>query len=296
MLDTTASTLTVGRYRLDPIAEFEGPRMPPAAMFTQAEPARLAELLTRVPAGSYNPATNQLLTSVHSWLLRDDAGAVVLVDTCFGNRKHRLPSHPFFHMQENDWLARLTALGVEPRDVTLVINTHLHLDHVGWNTYLAGETWTPTFPNARHLMPRLEVELARAGTLVPLEANERSIVDSVLPIIDAGLADFVDPWAQILPDLRLVPCYGHSPGMLLVEISGDSKGAIVGGDPLHHPLQLLDPGINTGFCQNGPEAAASRRAFLERCADEGWAIAPTHFFVPRVTRVRRSGDAFDVAP
>jgi hypothetical protein len=82
--------------------------------------------------------------------------------------------------------------------------------------------------------------------------------------------------------------------MLLVEISGGSKGLIAGGDPLHHPLQVLDPDVNTGFCEIPEEAAASRRAFLVRCADEGWAMAPTHFFVPRVTNVLRVGDGFDL--
>jgi len=295
MLNAARNSVVVGRYRLDPVAEFEGPRMPPAAMFTKADPQLLARLLERVPPESYSKSTNQLLTSVHTWLVRDDAGMVLLVDTCFGNLKNRLPSHPFFHMQKNDWLSKLAALGVQPEDVTLVINTHLHLDHVGWNTKLVDGVWTPTFPRARHIMPRLEVDLAKAGKMTAhVEANQRSIVDSVLPIIDAGLADFVDPWFQVTPDIRLVPCYGHSPGMLLVEISGGSRGLIAGGDPLHHPLQVLDPDVNTGFCEIPEEAAVSRRAFLVRCADEGWAMAPTHFFVPRVTNVLRVGDGFDL--
>src|ERR1700749_167838 len=141
MLDTTRQTIVVGRYRLDPIAEFEGPRMPPAAMFPAAEPQHLAQLLERAPSGSYDRANNQLFTSVHTWLVRDDSGMVMLIDTCFGNHKDRLPTPPFFHMQKNDWLERLAALGVQPSDVSLVINTHLHLDHVGWNTYLDNGSW-----------------------------------------------------------------------------------------------------------------------------------------------------------
>jgi glyoxylase-like metal-dependent hydrolase (beta-lactamase superfamily II) len=219
---------------------------------------------------------------------------VMLIDTCFGNRKDRLPTHPFFHMQENDWLARLAALGVEPQDVTLVINTHLHLDHVGWNTHLVDGKWKPMFARARHIMPKLEVDLVKAGKFLPLRANDLAIEDSVMPVIDAGLADFVDPGFEITPEIKLAPCYGHSPGMLLVEISGGSRGIIAGGDPLHHPVQVLDPGVNTGFCEKPAEAAASRHAFVARCADEGWAIAPTHFFVPRVTRVRRNEAGFEL--
>lgn len=296
MADIGRETLYVGRYRLDPLAEFEGPRMPPASMFTATDPAHLESLLRRVPPESYNASTNQLLTSVHTWIVRDDAGLVMLIDTCFGNQKDRLPTHPFFHMQQNDWLGRLAALGVEADDVTHIVNTHLHLDHVGWNTRLSGEKWIPTFPRARHIMPRLEVDLVKAGKFLQLRANDLALEDSVRPIIDAGLADYADPGQKIAPEIRLIPCYGHSPGMLLVEISGGDPGVIVAGDPLHHPLQILDPSVNTGFCEQPAEAASSRRAYLDRCADEGWMIAPTHFFRPRVARVRRDGDAFDIVP
>jgi glyoxylase-like metal-dependent hydrolase (beta-lactamase superfamily II) len=145
-------------------------------------------------------------------------------------------------------------------------------------------------------MPRLEVDLVRAGKFIPLPANDRAIADSVLPILDAGLADVVEPWTTIAPDMRLVPCYGHSPGMLLVEISGGERGIIAGGDPLHHPLQVLDPSVNTGFCERPAEAAAARYEFLARCADEGWTMAPTHFYRPRVARVRRAGNVFEIIP
>lgn len=288
------NTFHVGRYRLEAIPEFEGARMPPAAMFTKASPARLESLLKRVPSGSYDRGRKVLCTSVHSWLVRDDNGVVMLIDTCFGNLKNRMPSHPMFHMQSNDWLAKLAALGVEPQDVTHVINTHLHLDHVGWNTRLVDGVWTPTFPRARHIMPRLEAELALSGGLMRHEANDRSIADSVRPVIDAGLTDLADPYVTIAADMKLIPCYGHSQGMLLVEIAGE-PGAIVGGDPLHHPLQMLDPDVNTGFCEQPEQAASSRRNFLARCADEGLIIAPTHFHAPRFSHVTRIEGGFDLA-
>jgi glyoxylase-like metal-dependent hydrolase (beta-lactamase superfamily II) len=285
------AALTIGRYRLDPIADFEGPRMPPAAMFSNTDPGHLGRLLERVPRGSYDASTNQLITSVHSWLVRDHDGMVMLVDTCFGNLKHRRPTHPAFHMQKNDWLLKLAAVGVKPDDVTHVINTHLHLDHVGWNTLLIDGVWTPTFPRARHLMPRVEVEINKAGAT---PHGNPAWQDSIAPVIDAGLADFVDPGFQIARDIKLVPCIGHSPGMLLVEIAGATNKVIAGGDPLHHPLQILDPDVNTGYCESPEQSAASRWALLARCADEGWAIAATHFFAPRVARISRAGDGFEL--
>lgn len=284
--------LTVGRFRLDPIVEFEGRRMPPAAMFPNVGPDRLAALLRRVPDGSYDAATDQLVTSVHSWLVRDEAGLVLLVDTCFGSLKDR-PTHPFFHMQQSDWMQRLERLGVRAGDVTHVVNTHLHLDHVGWNTHLADGAWRPTFPNARHLMPRVEAEIMRAGASTHMIYNERPWNDSVRPVIEAGLADLVDPPFMVVPGIRLIACAGHSPGMMVAEIAGGSGGGVMaGGDPLHHPLQVFAPDANTLFCEDPEGAAAARRAFLGHCADEGWRIAATHFCVPRVLSVRRDGDGF----
>ena len=286
--------LVVGRYRLDAIPEFEGPRIPPPAMFPKTAPERLEYLLDRVPPSSYDRSRKMLCTSVHSWLVRDGKGLVMLIDTCFGNFKNRMPTHPMFHMQSNQWLSKLAALGVRREDVTHVVNTHLHLDHVGWNTWLVDGSWEPTFSRARHIMPRLEAELLRSGRMMRHEANDRAMADSVLPVIDAGLADFADPYVAIAPDMQLIPCYGHSPGMLLVEISG-APAAIVGGDPLHHALQVLDPEVSTGFCEQPEQAAQSRRNFLARCADEGVIIAPTHFYAPRFSLVHRTDDGFDLA-
>jgi glyoxylase-like metal-dependent hydrolase (beta-lactamase superfamily II) len=291
VMTNSNDTLRIGRYRLDAIAEFGGARMPPTALFARTDPSHLASLLKRVPSTSYDRSRDMLSTSVHSWLVRDDAGLVMLVDAGFGNFKNRMPTHPPFHMQETDWLLKLAALGVRPDDVTHVVNTHLHLDHVGWNTHLVDGVWKPTFVRARHIMPRLEAELVKGGGFRGHEANDRAIEDSVTPIIDAGLADFADPDARLAKDIRLIPCYGHSPGMLLVEISGE-PGAIVGGDPLHHPLQVLDPDVSTGFCQQPEQAAASRRSLLERCADERLMLAPTHFYAPRFSQIRREGRGF----
>lgn len=285
--------LVVGRYRIDAIPEFEGPRLLPPGLFTNVAPERLEYLLEKVPPSSYDRASKRLCTSVHSWLVRDDDGLVMLIDTCFGNFKNRMPTHPTFHMQKNRWLSKLASLGVWPQDVTDVVNTHLHLDHVGWNTLLVGPSWEPTFPRARYIMPRLEAELAHSGGLIKCEANDRAIGDSVLPVIDAGLADFASPYMTVAPDIRLIPCYGHSPGMLLVEIFG-APGAIVGGDPLHHPLQVLDPDVNTGFCGQPKQAARSRGNLLARCADEGLIIAPTHFYAPRFSQVRRTDGGFEL--
>jgi glyoxylase-like metal-dependent hydrolase (beta-lactamase superfamily II) len=173
-------------------------------VFPKAAPERLEYLLDRVPPSSYDRSRKMLCTSVHSWLVRDGKGLVMLIDTCFGNFKNRMPTHPMFHMQSNQWLSKLATLGVRREDVTHVVNTHLHLDHVGWNTWLVDGSWEPTFSRARHIMPRLEAELLRSGRMMRHEANDRAMADSVLPVIDAGLADFADPYMAIAPDMQLI--------------------------------------------------------------------------------------------
>lgn len=174
-------------------------------------------------------------------------------------------------MQKNRWLSKLASLGVWPQDVTDVVNTHLHLDHVGWNTLLVRPSWEPTFPRARYIMPRLEAELAHSGGLMKCEANDRTIEDSVLPVIDAGLADFASRYMTVAPDIRLIPCHGHSPGILLVESSG-APGAIVGGDPLHHVAgarsrgehRILRKAATGGKITRQPSRALRRRRIDNR--------------------------------
>jgi glyoxylase-like metal-dependent hydrolase (beta-lactamase superfamily II) len=280
--------LAVGKFRLDPIVEFQGPRMPACEMFPALASARAADLLERVPSDGFDAASSRLVTSVHSWLVRSSDGICMLIDTCFGNLKPR-PNFPIFHMQRTRWLANLSAAGVAPEQVTHVVNTHLHHDHVGWNTFYDGDQWKPTFPRARYLLPKVEVDAGASG----LPAwNGGAFEDSVAPVLAAGLAELVTPLHQIEPGIRLIAAPGHSAGMMIVEVSDGGTSILAGGDPMHHAIQLLAPELNTRFCENPGAAAATRRALLERCADEDLLLAATHFCAPRAMRVRRDGDGF----
>lgn len=287
----TTEGLTCGRFRLDVVPEFGGPRMLPWEMFPALSPETASELIARTPAAAFDPASGKLVTSVHTWLVRGE-GVVMLIDTGSGNGKNR-PNFPIFHMLNTDWLQRLAALGVRPEDVTHVVNTHLHHDHVGWNTTQRDGAWVPTFSNARYIMPRLEAE-AGPGIMPPWNAG--AFEDSVAPVLAAGLADLVDPPHRIAPGIAMIPAPGHSPGMTVVEVSdGAGGGVFLGGDPMHHCLQVFAPELNTRFCQDPAKAAATRRALLERCADEGFGLGAIHFYAPRILGVRRDGAAFAFA-
>ena len=292
MTDAEHDRYRVGKFRLDAVPEFGGPRMLPGEMFPALTPERFATILPRLTPRSFDAASGKIATSVHSWLLRDEAGMVMVIDTGSGNGKNR-PSFPMFHMLRSDWLERLGALGVRPEEVTHVVNTHLHHDHVGWNTSLRDGAWVPTFPKARYIFGRLEAE---AGPGIMPQWNANAFEDSVAPIMAAGMAELVDAPHTIAPGVRLLPAPGHSPGMMVVEISdGAGGGVFAGADPMHHPLQVFAPDLNTRFCQAPEQAAATRLALLGRCADEGFGLAAIHFFAPRVLRVRRDCAGFAFA-
>lgn len=285
------ASMMLGGFRLDVVPEFGGPRMLPTEMFPALAPDAVTDLLARTPAAASDPASGKLVTSVHSWLVRQ-GGMVMLIDTGSGNGKTR-PRFPIFNMLNTDWLQRLAALGVRPDDVTHVVNTHLHHDHVGWNTTQQDGAWVPTFPKARYIMPRLEAE-GGPGIMPPW--NEGAFEDSVAPVLAAGLADLVEAPYRIAPGITLMPAPGHSPGMTVVEVSdGMGGGVFLGGDPMHHCLQVFAPTLNTRFCQDQAQAAATRLALLGRCADEGFGIGAIHFFAPRILHVRRDGPGFAFA-
>jgi glyoxylase-like metal-dependent hydrolase (beta-lactamase superfamily II) len=287
-----AEGLSVGQFRLDVVPEFGGPRMLPQEMFPSLDAGTFAAMRPLIRPDSFDPPSGKLVTSVHSWLVRGPGGLVLLLDTGSGNGKSR-PQFPIFNHLNTDWMERLAALGVAPGQVTHVVNTHLHHDHVGWNTRWDGAAWAPTFPQARHLMPRLEAE---AGPAIFPPWNAGCFEDSVVPVLEAGLAELVTPPFQVAPGLRLLPAPGHSPGMLVLEVSdGQGGGVLAGGDPMHHALQLFAPALNTRFCQAPDEAAATRLALLERCADEGFGLAAIHFYAPRVLRLKRDGARFAFA-
>lgn len=207
-------------------------------------------------------------------------GKRVLVDTGIGNGKQR--ANPAWNDLSTPYLQRLAQAGFEPEAVDLVILTHLHADHVGWNTRWADGRWAPTFPRARYLTSRLEREFWEGYAMD--EAREQMFRDSVLPVEHAGLLDLVDVpagGAEILPGLRLVPSPGHTPGHVSVALGDRERpSALITGDCIHHPVQIAHPGI--GSCVDIDPAAArsTRRDLLEACAARGTLVLGTHFASP----------------
>jgi glyoxylase-like metal-dependent hydrolase (beta-lactamase superfamily II) len=222
-------------------------------------------------------------------------GETILVDTCVGNHKLR-PGLPAWSEMATDFPQRLSAHGVEPADVDLVICTHLHFDHVGWNTVPAeGGGWAPTFPRARHILSEPEFSYWRQLPDRETADDRAGFTDSVLPVYEAGLVDLVAPDHEPRPGLRLLPTPGHTPGHVSVLVESAGARALVSGDALHHPGQLAHPewGIFSDF---DPERARrSRVDLLGMCADTGTLLIGTHFPPPTAVRVKRVGEGFAAA-
>ncbi len=226
-----------------------------------------------------------LVMSIHA-LVVDTGDRRIVVDTCIGNDKERdIPT--WSHLQTS-FLADLEAAGYPRETVDTVLCTHLHVDHVGWNTMLVDGEWLPTFPNARYLVGETEWRYwddRDPGTQV--------LADSVRPVIDAGLVDFVPVDHQVCDEVRLEPTPGHTPGHVSVRISSGGEDALITGDCIHHPCQMT----RTDWCSSADSDQAqgreTRESLLERMADTDVLVIGTHFATPTAGHVkRREGGGF----
>jgi glyoxylase-like metal-dependent hydrolase (beta-lactamase superfamily II) len=233
----------------------------------------------------------RLRMSVHA-LVVDAPGRRVIVDTCIGNDKqHR--AIPGWNDLHTAFLADLALAGY-PRDgIDTVLCTHLHVDHVGWNTMLVDGRWVPTFPRARYLMGRVEFEHWRAQRGDP--AHAAVFADSVAPVFDAGLVDLVATDHRLSDELSLVPTLGHTPGHVSLRIASRGEEALITGDFLHHPCQMARPHWRSTADHDPGQAERTRRAMLERLAGSRTLMIGTHFADPTAGRVLADDGAWRLA-
>ena len=259
----------------------------------QWEPEELERNQAWLRPGNLDEAGEHLIVSVHSWLVQTPEHTI-LVDTGSGNDKER-PHNPLFHQQSIPFLERLAAAGVQPEDVDYVLLTHIHADHVGWNTLLVDGEWVPAFPNARYVFPKVDEDYYSS----PASHNEVNIPnlgiyeDSIAPIIAAGLAERIGPeGGPYLDYFNFRPTPGHSIGHMSILLNSGGAEAMFSGDLLHHPLQVYRPEWNTVFCEWYDDATASRRWALEYAADNDVLWFSTHLAETSAGYVTRDGDGF----
>ena len=238
-------------------------------------------------------ARGVLKCAVQTFVLRLGS-RTILVDTCIGEHKDRPEIPAWDGRAGTGWLGRLHAAGTTPEAVDIVFCTHLHIDHVGWNTIAADGRWVPTFPNARYLVGRRELadwqERMRTGTAPELQV--RGLEDSVLPLLDAGVVDLVDDGAELAPGAVLTCLPGHTMGQMGLRLDRPRGRAVFCGDAIHSPLQLLQPELSTASCMDPGLAAATRRRLLEEAAESGRLIVPAHFRGRRRAHVEADGAGF----
>ena len=287
--------IQLGRMRIHRVMEMESPT-PFDMQLPGVTPADLARLKTWYDPGDNEigatAETSFMTFSVHSWIIEVD-GQTILIDTCDGNHKDRLI--PEVNQLNTDYLGNLARAGFTPDDIDLVMCTHLHFDHVGWNTRLENGKWVPTFAKAKYLFGKRDFEYFRdepAGE----EAHHASFLDSIVPVMEAGQGLVVDEdhvaHREIGDGVWLEPAFGHSPGCCTIHGQADAGEAIFWGDVIHHPVQLLRPDLPFAFDADPAAASVTRQRVMKRAAEEELLCFPAHFRKTSAGRVLTDGQAY----
>jgi glyoxylase-like metal-dependent hydrolase (beta-lactamase superfamily II) len=280
----------LGDVEMIRVEEMSGSLSRARQWFSDFNPAELDPHLHWLAPHFYDPATDHIQSSVHSWILKID-GLTIVIDTCTGNHKPR-PGWTMFDNLELPYLDRLRRAGVAPEAVDIVLCTHLHVDHVGWNTRLENGQWVPTFPNARYLFSGKDNDFfGQPDADTKISTVQRlTYADSVLPVIDAGLADMVNGDEDLGHGLNLRPTPGHSPGHVCIELQRPGTRALFSGDLVHSPLQVPLWHWRTFGCSDPELSCRTRKATLDYCADRDLLVLPAHFVSPHAMHIVRQDD------
>lgn len=271
----------VGNVRITQIVELTTASLGPY-LLPQATPERLLPVPWLKP---FLDETGKIILSMHS-LVVESEGQTLVVDTCIGNDKPR--SYPRWNLMQSDFLQRFEGAGFATDTVDTVMCTHMHVDHVGWNTRLVDGVWQPTFANARYLFAEDEWAYWRNE---PQEYGP-VIEDSVQPIIDAGMADLVADDHRITDEVWLESTPGHTPGHVSVHIASQGEEAVITGDMIHHPCQIAHADWSSTADWDAVMSCGTRESFIKRYADQPVLIIGTHFAGPAAGRIVRDGDAY----
>jgi glyoxylase-like metal-dependent hydrolase (beta-lactamase superfamily II) len=280
----------VGRATITPVVEVES-KTSPRFLFRDLDKSGVKATAARSPwlQGTFVDDGGYLLQRIQC-LVIDLDGTRIAVDTCVGNDKAR--ANPGWDHLQLPFLADLAAAGFPAESIDAVVCTHLHVDHVGWNTSLVDGRWVPTFPNARYLFATPEFDYWKA-TSYP--EGDDIFGDSVAPVVEAGRADLVAVDHRVDGGIRFDPTPGHTPGHVSVVVESGGERAVITGDMIHTPVQIADVGLSSGFDYDPNAAADTRQQFLRRYAD-GTLVIGTHWGGPGAGRIRADGGGWRVEP
>ena len=272
----------IGDIEVWRILEINGPYLSPEELFPTVGP-EVRDVINAHAPRQLCPVTGGLILPIQGFLLKTPSH-VILVDSCVGNNKDN--AFPDWNMRSDDrFMAALTAAGIGPKDIDYVLCTHLHTDHVGWNTKLEDGRWVPTFPNARYLIPHADEEHFhnQAGN---------AYTQSVLPVLETGQAELVTSGHMLGDHITLLPTPGHTPGHVSVLLSSGTSEAVITGDALHTTAQCWHPDWHFKYDTDGDLAVTSRRRLLEEASETNRKVLGSHFVLPSVGRVVAQGNAF----
>ena len=236
-----------------------------------------------------DPETGMLLLYMQSYVVRT-SHHTILIDTCVGNHKER-PNRPAWHMKTDDvYMNALASHGVSPEDIDFVMCTHLHSDHVGWNTKNVDGRWVPTFPNARYVFSDKEFQAWQSGA--DPRFPDAPFNDSVLPIVEAGRAELVRNDFALDDEVWLEPTPGHTPDHVAIRLASEGESAVMSGDLMHCPVQCKHPEWTAWPDWDADLAKQTRRAFLEKYCETDTLVCTAHFPLPSAGRIAREGEGF----
>ncbi len=279
---------SVGDLTIHRAIEQEVPFFPALELLPQLTPEVLAENRAWLRQAKAMNESDVLILCFQSYIVRTPHHTI-LIDSCIGNDKPR-PGRPNWHMKSDDtYMRALSAAGITPADIDYVMCTHLHVDHVGWNTRLENGRWVPTFPKARYVFGKTEYDY---WTEQNKKAEVPPFADSVLPVVEADRAEIVSNDLAIGDHVRTLPTPGHTPGHVAFALGKGKDDAVFSGDLMHTPLQTLYPELSPKFDVDPAQAAVTRRNFLERYCETDTLCCTAHFPSPSVGKIKRKGNAF----
>jgi glyoxylase-like metal-dependent hydrolase (beta-lactamase superfamily II) len=278
----------IGDLTIHRIVEQETSFLPALDMLPGLSPELLAQNRAWMREIRAIDAHDVLILCFQSYVVKTPHHTI-LVDSCIGNDKPR-PLRPKWNMKtDGTYMHALAAAGLSVDDIDYVMCTHLHIDHVGWNTRLENGRWVPTFPNARYVFDKTEFDY---WTEIHAKTPVAPFGDSVLPIVEAKRAEIVRSDFEIGDHARILPTPGHTPGHVAFAFGRGKDAAVVSGDLMHSPLQARYPEMSAKFDVDQAQAATTRRNFLERYCDTETLCCTAHFPSPSAGKIRRLGDGF----
>ena len=285
----------IGEVKVTRVLEYFGPTHAPEYLFPEFDRAVFEAHRSWLVPNHWVPAMDRLIIAIQVWVVQAGTN-VIVIDPGVGNFKNRLPVARM-HMLNTLFLPWFEAGVMPPGKVTHVVSTHLHTDHIGWNTMLQDGRWVPTFPNAKYFIPRDDFtyfkEAASKGTNAAATA---AFEDSIMPVLDAGLVQFFSQHDLIADCLQAEPAPGHTPGQVAFRLSSRGEEAIFCGDVCHHPLQIIRPDWNSRFCIAPDDARATRLALLASAAKRETLFIPAHFAAPHCGHIRCQGNGYQFIP